>query len=63
MRVVDDRAGLGFEGKTRGPPIADTAGGKVATAIQVGGLTSIGGFVWTLVMGLVLIGIPASRRR
>ncbi len=57
------QAELGHEDMTRGPPIGRTTGEKLTAALTVGGATSIAGTLWSLVLGILLIGIPASMRR
>ncbi|MBK6942714.1 MAG: hypothetical protein IPH13_21275 [Planctomycetes bacterium] len=54
---------LGRPDPTRGPPIADTPGGKLKTGLTVAALTMIGGVVWSLLWGTLFIGIPSTIRR
>lgn len=54
---------LGRPDPTRGPPIADTVGGKIKTGLTVAALTMIGGVVWSLLWGTLFIGIPSTIRR
>ncbi len=54
---------LGREDTSRGPPIGATTMDKLKAAGTVGVFTSIGGTVWSLVLGILLVGIPASVRR
>ncbi len=50
------------EDPSRTAPIAPTSAGKILTALSVAGFTTIGGVVWSLVFGLLLVGIPATVR-
>jgi hypothetical protein len=50
-------------GVTRGPPISDTTAGKLQTAVTVAFFTSIAGTLWSLVLGVLFVGIPAAARR
>lgn len=54
---------LGRPDPTRSPPVADTAAGKIKTAMTIAALTMIGGVVWSLLWGTLFIGIPSTIRR
>lgn len=54
---------LGRKSQTRGPPIADTPAGKIKAALMVSFFTAIAGTLWTLVLGALFVGIPATVRR
>lgn len=54
---------LGRPDPTRGPPIAETTGGKIKVAATIGAFTTIAGTLWSLVFGTLFVGIPATFRR
>ncbi len=60
-----DRANevIGRKGQTRGPPRGETSVEKLEAGLTVAGITVIPGALWSLVLGILLVGIPASVRR
>jgi hypothetical protein len=56
-------AELGRTERTRSGPVADTTGGKIGTALALGGGTGLAGTLWSLGLGALLIGLPATARR
>jgi hypothetical protein len=54
---------IGRESETRGPPPEDTAVGKVQAGLLVGAITGVIGTLWSLVLGTLFVGIPATVRR
>ena len=49
--------------KSRAASPADTAVGKVASGVMMGGLTTLAGAVWCLVTASLLLGVPMALRR
>lgn len=60
-----DRSGevLGYPDPSRGPLPVPTAAGKLSAAATIAAFTGIAGTLWSLVLGIVLVGIPAALRR
>jgi hypothetical protein len=54
---------VGHADRSRAAPRAETTGGRVGAGLLVAGATTIAGTVFTLVLSVLFIGIPASLRR
>jgi hypothetical protein len=54
---------IGRKSETRGPPPEATAVGKVQAGLLVGAITGVIGTLWSLLLGTLFVGIPATVRR
>jgi hypothetical protein len=65
MFEASDKAAelIGRKPETRGPPPADTTLGKLQAGLLVGSITCVIGALWSLLLGTLFVGIPATVRR